>query len=238
MNTTAVAPATLLIVGLALAACTASPGTGPTDGTEPPAPPAGVVLHDDFDDDRNEWGIVDNEFGTASYEAGEYVWNTTGSNIHWVAGALIPEDEGGSYGGPTLTDVTVSAELSIMSGQGVAGVFCREQADTDADFEWYEFVVRDGFAAIRRADTETNQVELVSTTELALPAGTTFTLEGTCTTLDDGTAELRLAVNGDEVLTATDADPILGGIVGQQAYTYPIHAPMTVRWNSFTVTAL
>ena len=78
----------------------------------------------------------------------------------------------------------------------------------------------------------------MSTTELALPAGTTFTLEGTCTTLDDGTAELRLAVNGDEVLTATDADPILGGIVGQQAYTYPIHAPMTVRWNSFTVTAL
>ena len=35
------------------------------------------------------------------------------------------------------------------------GVF-REVPDTDADFQWYEFVARDRFAAIHKADSEGN----------------------------------------------------------------------------------
>ena len=43
------------------------------------------------------------------------------------------------------------------------GVFCREVPDTDADFQWYEFVVRDGYAAIRLADLAGNLDVLAET---------------------------------------------------------------------------
>ena len=227
-----------IIVGGGLVGCaSADPVAAPVEGPE--ALPAGtVILHDDFDDDRNEWGIVDGEYGTAFFEDGQYVWDTTGSNIHWMPPMFIPEEFGGTYTGePDLTNVTVGTELNIVSGEGVAGVFCRETPDTDAEVEWYEFVVRDGFASIRRADLEANIVELASTEDLSLPHDVEFTLEAVCGTGDDGSAELALLINGSEVLTASDADALPGPGIGQQAYTYPVHAPMTLHWNSFTVTA-
>ena len=64
---------------------------------------------------------------------------------------VVPEQIGGSYtGDPDLGDVVVRAEFTIVSGEGVAGVYAGEAADTDAEAEWYEFVVRDGFAASAR----------------------------------------------------------------------------------------
>ena len=225
------------VLGLSLAGCaSATPSPEHTEGSEAAASGT-VVLQEDFDDDRNEWGIVDGEFGSAYYEDGEYVWETTGSNIHWAPAMFVPEEIGGSYtGDPDLGDVVVRAEFTIVSGEGVAGVFCREAPDTDAEAEWYEFVVRDGFAAIRRADFESNLEVLASTEEVRLPQGDEFALEATCSTGDDGTAELGLLLDDELTLSATDAEPIAPGPVGQQGYTHPMHAPMTVRWNSFTVT--
>jgi hypothetical protein len=55
-------------------------------------------------------------------------------------------------------------------------MFCRENPDTDADFQWYEFVARDGFAAIRIADSDGDLEVLAETEELALPLGEMFSI--------------------------------------------------------------
>ncbi|MEQ1874989.1 MAG: hypothetical protein ABL953_14850, partial [Ilumatobacteraceae bacterium] len=109
---------------------------------------AGAELFaDDFIDDANGWGVVDDpQFGTANFADGDYVWEFRGSIAHWLPAVLLDQYDAGTL---DMLDVQVSAELTIVSGDGVVGVFCRENPDTDADWQWYDFVVRDGYAAIR-----------------------------------------------------------------------------------------
>ncbi len=102
------------VMGLSLAGCaSATPSPARTEGSEAAASGT-VVLQEDFDDDRNEWGIVDGEFGSAYYEDGEYVWETTGSNIHWAPAMFVPEQIGGSYRA-TPPSVTSSCEPNSPS---------------------------------------------------------------------------------------------------------------------------
>ena len=73
--------------------------------------------------------------------------------VHWLPAVLGEQYERGEL---DMLDVTVRAEATIDAGDGVIGLFCRETPDIDAAFQWYEFVARDGFAAISRADLEGN----------------------------------------------------------------------------------
>jgi hypothetical protein len=204
-------------------------------GAASPAPiNAGDVLFEDpFDDDRNGWGVVDDpEFGSTAYDGGDYVWAFKGSVSHWLPEALGVQYDSGEL---DMLDVVVRSEATIVDGEGVAGVFCRENPDTDAEWQWYEFVARDGFAAIRLADLEGNLETLAETDEVTLPVGEPITFEAACIDGTDGAAELSLALNGSAVLQASDADPLENGVSGLQAYTYPMHEQLDIRWHEFAV---
>jgi len=200
----------------------------------PSADPAGDVLFaDTFEDDRNGWGLVDGEFGTTSYADGDYVWVFTGSGAHWLPSVLGDQYDAGEL---EMLDVVVRADVTIDNGGGVAGVFCRETPDTDAEWQWYEFVARDGYAAIRRTDSESNLDVLAETDDVSLPMGEPFTVEASCVDGDDGTAQLTMSVNDEPLLEASDDDPLDNGVSGIQAYTYPVHDQIDIRWHEFSVT--
>jgi hypothetical protein len=215
--------------GLAIAVVLATSSGGGTS-----EPQRDVLFEDTFDDDRNGWGVVDHpDFGTTTFEDGDYVWAFRGSIGHWlpaVLGELYDRDE------LDMLDVTVRAEATVLAGEGVIGVFCRENPDDDAEWQWYEFVARDGFAAIRRADLEGNLDVLAETDDVSLPLGEPLSIEATCVDDSEGYATLRMSLNDTEVLEATDDDPLVNGVSGLQAYTFPIHEQMDIRWHHFTVT--
>ena len=197
-------------------------------------PPAGDVLFSDtFDDDRNLWGEVDGEFGTAKFEGGDYVWAFTGSVSHWLPGVIGEQYDSGEL---EMLDVTVQADVTIDGGDGVVGVFCRETPDTDAEWQWYEFVARDGYAAIRVGDLEANLDVLAETDDVTLPPGEPFSIAGSCVNDADGNTQLTMSINDEQVLDASHDDPLDNGVVGLQVYTFPIHEQMDVRWHDFSVT--
>ncbi len=204
-----------------------------TSATEAETQPAEALFTDSFDDDRNGWGVVDDpEFGSTAFADGDYMWEFSGSVAHWLPAVLGEQYDRGEL---DMLDVVVRAEATIFAGDGVIGVFCRETADTDADWQWYEFVARDGFAAIRRADLEGNLDILAETDEVSLAAGESISFEATCVDDANGNAELSLTLNGTAVLHATDNDPLGNGVSGLQAWTFPAHEQMDIRWHEFTV---
>lgn len=195
-----------------------------------------VLFKDDFTDDRNGWGVVDDPVGgRASYAGGDYVWNFTGSFAH-----VLPETLGKQYdrGELKMRDVTVTADVTVVSGDGVVGVGCRETPDTDANFQWYEFVARDGFAAIRQADDKGNIDILTQTKQVSLPRAKSFSIEGVCLDESGGRAHLTMRVNGTVVLDVHRSSPLGNGAPSLQAWTHPMHAPMEIRWHDFTIRAI
>ncbi|HEY4609580.1 MAG TPA: hypothetical protein VIH06_10265, partial [Ilumatobacteraceae bacterium] len=216
----------------ATSAAEAVPASAPTPTTTPAAGST-VVFADALDDDRNGWGIINSpQYGTTSYEAGDYVWNFMGSNAHWLASTVGDQFDHGTL---DMLDVTVHADVTVESGGGVVGVFCRENPGTNAEFQWYEFVLRDEYAAIRRADSEGNIKPLAETHDVTAPLGQSLALEGSCVGSGDDAA-LAMRLNGTELLTATDDDhPLVNGAAGMQAYTFPVHEQMMIRWHDFSV---
>lgn len=212
----------------------ASDATAPPVSAKPVA--AGATLFEDsFVDDRNGWGVVDDEdYGTIAFADGDYVWAARGSLVHWLPGVIGEQYDRGEL---DMLDVVVQAEVTVVAGGGVVGVFCREVPDTDAEWQWYEFVVRDGYAAIRKADLEGNLESLAETTSAAAPLGQPVEIEAACTDRPDGTAALSLAVDGTTVLSVEDDDPLGNGAAGLQLWTFPAHEQMDVRWHDFQVSA-
>jgi len=215
---------------------TNAPSTAPASPTTTPSAPAALLFEDAFDDDRNGWGVVDHpDYGSMSYEGGDYVWAFAGSVAHWLPKVLGDQYDQGEL---DMADVVVHAEATVLKGGGVIGVFCREQPDDDADWEWYEFVARDGFAAIRQADSEGNIDVLAETEHVTAPAGQPLSIEATCSDDNAGHAQLSLSLNDAPLLTATGDDPLGHGPPGLQAWTYPKHDQMDIRWHEFSIHAL
>jgi hypothetical protein len=196
-----------------------------------------VLFTDDLVDDRHMWGEVDDpQHGTAKFVDGDYVWEFRGSNAHWLPGVLIDQYDAGDL---RIPDAAVTADLTIHSGGGVAGVFCREAVDTDAEFQWYEFVVRDGYAAIRLSDTEGNIQPLAETRDVSVATDQPISIIATCRDNADGQAELALALNGEVVAETVVDDPLpVGGLPGMQAWTFPVHEQMDITWHRFEIAAL
>ena len=225
---------------LIASALRSTPTTTP-ESTSVPATTAGsdgsaaeVLFEDPFDDDRNEWGVVeDPQYGSAAFDDGDYVWEFRGSVAHWLPAVLGGQFDRGEL---DMRDVVVHAELTILDGDGVAGVFCRENPDTDAEWQWYEFVARDGYAAIRQSDLEANIDVLAETDDVSLPVGEPIVIDATCVDDADGDAQLSLAVNGTSVIHATDDAPLENGVPGLQAWTFPVHEQINIRWHEFSVT--
>ena len=135
-----------------------------------------------------------------------------------------------------MRDVVVKTSATADAGAAVFGVFCREVRDDDAEFQWYEMVVRDGFGAIRRADSEGNLDELVSSDEIAVETGEPVEIEAGCVDGDGGAVELTLSLDGEVVLQAADDDGLGNGGAGLGAYEAPDPATSAViRWHDFSV---
>jgi hypothetical protein len=215
---------------VALTAASSAP-----DSVSGSSQPAAALFEDSFDDDRNGWGIVDDpQYGSTAFEGGDYVWEFKGSVAHWLPAVLGEQYDRGEL---DMLDVVVRAEATVLAGGGVIGVFCRETPDVDAEWQWYEFVARDGYAAIRHADLEGNLETLTETQDVTLTVGEPIAIEATCVDNPDGHAELSLTLNGEQVLTATDDEPLGNGVSGLQAWTFPLHAQMDIRWHDFSIHA-
>ena len=213
-----------------------TPTTGDPATTSGDPTATGTLFEEPFDDDRNGWGIVDHpDYGSTAYEGGDYVWQFTGSVAHFVPDVLGNEYDNGEL---DMADVVVRAEATVTAGGGVIGVFCRDDPDVDAEVQWYEFVARDGFAAIRRADLEGNIEVLAKTEDVTAPLGEPIAIEATCANDEAGHANLSMTLNGAPILTATSDDTLGSGPPGLQAWTYPMHEQMDIRWHEFSIHAV
>ena len=225
---------------LLVAGCSSS-GVSEADASQPAgAPPsAGQRLFaDTFDDDSNQWTLPENENARSAVEGGDLVWEAkqpADLRPHVLA---APIGEASDRGELRMRDVVVRASFTTVRGSGAMGVFCREVRDTDSDFQWFEFVARDGFAAIRRADAGGHLDVLAHTTKVDLPLGQRATMEAVCADTDDGTTRLWLSLDGAVVLAATSTEQLGNGAAGLQGYDSPDRASRArflVRWHDFAV---
>jgi hypothetical protein len=192
---------------------------------------------DSFDDDANGWALPPSDLGTMTIAGGDFVWDDRefGLRPHVLAATVGDAFDAGRL---EMTDVRVTASVTPERGAAAVGVFCREVPDTDADFQWYEFVVRDGYAAIRVGDSNGNLEPLAETEDATIALGTAATIEATCVDGPDGSAELALSLDGIEVLTADASDPLGNGGAGLQAYGASedeADEPSLVAWHDFAV---
>jgi len=237
-------------MGVATAALTACSSAGGSDGAgvdAPPHPaaetaaaPEGATVsafEDSFDDDSNGWALPPVPSGTTTVEGGDFVWesNQPGLRPHVLATTL---GEAFDEGRLAMTDVLVTASVTPERGAAALGVFCREVPDSDADFQWYEFVVRDGYAAIRLADSAGNLDVLAETSSPRLPLGSTASIAATCVDAADESASLSLTLDGAAVLDTQVEDPLGNGAAGLQAYDAAEDEStdrFLISWHDFTV---
>jgi hypothetical protein len=235
--TTALLLGGVLVTGLtSCSESTADEGNGSGSGPDSlTVPKAGEELFSDtFAGDENKWGVVDDpKYGTADFVDGDYVWSLRGSFSHWLPGVLLDEFDRGEL---DMREVLVSSSATIEDGDGVIGLTCRETPDTDAQFQWYEFVVRDGYAAIRLSDDAGNIEPLVESEDVDLSDGA-VDMEAACVDISDDEAELSFSINGSPILQTTVSDPLGNGVPSLQAWTFPQHEQMDIRWHEFAVHA-
>jgi hypothetical protein len=225
---------------LLVAGCTSSSGSEADSSRPTGSPPsAGQRLFaDTFDDDHNLWTLPESENGRTEMVGGDLVWEAKRAadlRPHLLAAPIADAFDRGEL---RMRDVVVRAAFTTVRGSGAMGVFCREVRDTDSDFQWFEFVARDGYAAIRRADAAGHLDVLATTTKVDLPLGQRATMEAVCTDTADGKTRLWLSLDGTAVLETTSAEQLGNGAAGLQGYDSPDRgssARFLVRWHDFAV---
>lgn len=232
--------AALCAVLLGAEACAASEPASENEAAASAPPTAGAGLFaDTFNDDANEWVLPENDVLRMEIDRGDLVWQAkaTGEDVH---PHLLARPLGEAFDSGTLRmrDVVVAAGFTPVAGRGVMGVFCREVPGVHTDYQWYEFVVRDGYAAIRRGESSGDLTVLATTKDVSLPLGEAARVQATCWDDDAGHAQLWLALDDTVLLHSEDDDPLGNGAAGLQAYDSPDEDPSArflVRWHDFTV---
>jgi hypothetical protein len=210
-----------------------------------------VVLEEDFVDDSNGWGgesspelevVINAETDTLDY----LVSQDLDHFVEYFPDALLSRTE-------RLRDVELEADVSFSS-PGTAGIECRVADPTgeSGNFSSYMFVAYpDGHVSIMKMPAEGGEPESLATTagEPALfddPGEGFITIGAECIGGKGGKpVRLALSIDGDQVLTAKDADDPLatGGILLLGAKSSSeIEAtgfqPYAVVWDSVTLTEL
>ncbi len=249
-------------------------GPAPTAAPATTAPPSSttaaageVVLAETFDDDANRWSpeSFDTDTATGEIADGQMTFSVSESPS---AGA--PE---GQVALPTLfwpsaiegradqlSDVRVDTTVSFTEGAQV-GVSCRIVDPTGDDFRSYDFAISSaGVASISEVDEAgspeqlARAPEMVEGAEPALPDDPAFEydpaqayeLGAECRGgQDGGPVELTLFLDGEELLTAEDAeDPIPTGIAsanyGESTLLTQLDGftPFGVAFDDWTLTEL
>jgi hypothetical protein len=233
--------ALLLAASLGICGCNSDAGaTADAVRSAPTAPTAGAKLFSDpFDDDHNGWALPENENSRMPFEDGDFLWEAKRPGVdlrpHLTATPLADAFDHGTL---HMRNVVVRTGFTPVRGSGAMGVFCREVRDTDSDFQWYEFVARDGYAAIRHADSAGHLDVLAKTSKLDMPLGEKATIEAACVDDAKGRGQLWLSVNGKPTLYTSDAHPLGNGVPGLQAYDSPSKEAKDrylIRWHDFAV---
>ena len=231
----AVSAALLVVAGCSSSSISDADASRPTGA---PPSPGQRLFADTFGDDHNLWTLPENENGRTEMEGGDLVWEAKQAadlRPHLLAAPIADAFDRDEL---RMRDVVVRAAFTTVRGSGAMGVFCREVRDTDSDFQWFEFVARDGYAAIRLADAGGHLDVLATTTKVDLPLGQRATMEAVCTDTADGKTRLWLSLDGAAVLAATSEEQLGNGGAGLQGYDSPDRAGSArflVRWHDFAV---
>ncbi len=236
------------LMAIALGACSSASGGDVAGADTLPAPTSGRAsasavssdavseLRDEFDDDSNGWALPPSKTGSTTMVDGDFVWESKvpGLRPHLIAATLGEAYDAGRL---EMTDVEVQASVTPQQGAAAMAVFCREVPDVDADYQWYEFVVRDGYAAIRLADLSGNLEVLADTEDASLPLGETATIGATCVDGAGDTAVLTLSLDHEALLTAQVDDALGNGVAGLQAYDSDDRSAdrFRIAWHDFSV---
>jgi len=183
---------------------------------------AKVLFQDDFSDTSSGWDQVDTDTGTTDYADGSYrilvnqtqydAWANPGQSFD---GDVIVEVDATKNGGPDQNDF---------------GVICHYQ---DVDNYYYFQITSDGNALIGKVTGGEQSMISGSDYEAASAVrqgAATNHIRGECV----GNS-LTLFVNGEQVLSATDADHT-GGDVGLMAGTFDT-AGADILFDNFVVSA-
>ncbi|TDC60684.1 serine/threonine protein kinase [Actinomadura sp. GC306] len=179
-------------------------------------PPGGLapVFSDDFANDKSGWRGFGDDYG---YSGGKYFMQS--SSLHSTVVRWVPKDDVSSFPDPVLA--TVTAGLTEGPADAQYGLMCRGGEEDDRR---YEFLIRnDGKGAVlRRRDGDKGAKELAAPdTVPGYSDGDKNKLQIACEGRDGGKAvRLRLWVNGEQVIDATDTDQALPngrvGLIAQQ----------------------
>jgi hypothetical protein len=193
-------------------------------------------MRDTFENDTNGWALPPGPLGSLTITGGDFVWESSEPTLrpHITAATLVDAYDAGRL---DMTDVRVTASVTPTRGTAAFGVTCREVPDSDSDVQWYEFVVRDGYAAIRLADSA-GHLEPLQEGEVGVSLGKKATIQATCVDTSAGTAELTLYIDGELRLQAQVPDPLGNGVPGLQAYDASEEESserMLLAWHDFAV---
>jgi hypothetical protein len=193
-------------------------------------------FRDTFEDDANGWALPPSPNGSLTITSGDFVWESSEPMLrpHIIAATLGDAYDAGRL---DMTNVRVTASVTPTRGAAAFGVTCREVPDSDSDFQWYEFVVRDGYAAIRLADSA-GHLEPLEEGEARVSLDEKVTIQATCVDTPNGAADLTLSVDGEQLLRAHVPDPLGNGVPGLQAYDASAEESadrMLLAWHDFAV---
>jgi hypothetical protein len=197
-----------------------------------------VVLEDDFSDPESGFTISENETGFLAYVDGAYVIESLGVDSLKVSDTDL-DGEAFLGGLPNLEDVRIEADVEkVHPGEPVVmGLMCRLDTQPavyysgtfDDDGSW-QITRFEGGPAVLLASTPETQVA-----GLAEPGSDRLGFE--CVDGVEGTT-LTLTINGTEVGTVTDPDPLPSGRAAMVAGPRAGGTRGTVRFDDLVVTSL
>jgi len=162
---------------------------------------ARTVFDDGFDDDSSGW-ITEQTTGiTVETGGGRQTWRLSAAGASDVQRPLKLREQ--------VLDMEVAAEVDSISPGATLGVLCRKGLSAPSD-SFYSFRLGAAGASIFALGGDAGDRELASDPSVAVPDGP-FEVVVRCVD-DGGSARLQMAIDGDEVLTATDDAPLPAGV--------------------------
>ncbi len=183
-----------------------------------------VLFQDDFSHPDSGWIAKKTDYGEFAYMDGEYRILLDKADFNTYV--LLPAR--------TFDNASVEVEARLAAGpaDGIFGILCRAEADTDTVSKAYGFAIRaDGVHAIlkRTSPTFWDAIVFGKPSSAINTGNATNHLRADCS----GTT-LALYVNGQKLLETNDAD-FKSGQVGLAVTTQPNSPGMDVRFDNFVV---